>query len=298
LRLLLHWMRAAAARTQSVNNLKQIGLACHNANDTFKALPIEWVPWWGNSTYKGPYWNKGTDTSAHILLLPFIEQTSLQQFIFKYGPWAEGIPNPFPRGETPACARVLSVYQAPADGVQGTLDYPTSPQGYGDGSRPWYSWMKVHTFATTNYVMNVQIFGNPTNRGSDVNDGWNLTKSTRSLAVQRIADGSSNTVLWAEKRASCPLSWMPGGKTIVSWMSFPYEYPNTPSFHGANGAPQFGTTNANCDPNRVHALSAGAMNVCMGDGSVRGVTAGVTAATWQRACDPQDGQTLASDWNE
>ena len=99
-------VRAAALQTQCINNLKQIGLACHNANDTFKALPIEWVPWWGNSTYKGPYWNKGTDTSAHILLLPFIEQTSLQQFIFKYGPWAEGIPNPFPRGETPACARV------------------------------------------------------------------------------------------------------------------------------------------------------------------------------------------------
>src|SRR5437667_3313287 len=155
-------VRDAAARTQSVNNLKQIGLACHNANDTYKALPIEWVPWWGNGTYKGPYWDKGTDTAAHILLLPFLEQNNLYKFILKYGPWAEGIPNPFPAGQTPACATVLPVYQSPADGVQGTLDYPTSPQGYGDGRNPWYGWMRVHTFATTNYVMNIQVFGNPT----------------------------------------------------------------------------------------------------------------------------------------
>jgi hypothetical protein len=233
--------------------------------------------------------------------LPFIEQDNLRKMEHQYGPWAEVTwwpPYQLPPGATPVGSTVVKTYQAPSDGVQGTLDYPTTPQGYGDGNSPWYSWMKIHTFATTNYVVNTQVFGNPSN-DSNMWDGWNLTRSARhSLAIQRIADGSSNTILFAEKRASCPLSWMPGGRTIVSWVSFPYEWPNAPIFHGGNGPPQFETTNSNCDPYRVHALSTAVCNVLLGDGSVRGVGPGISALTWRQACDPQDGAVLGNDWNQ
>jgi len=55
-------VRAAAARIQSQNNLKQIGLACHNYHDTAACLP------------EGC---DGNHFSAAARLLPFIEQDNL-----------------------------------------------------------------------------------------------------------------------------------------------------------------------------------------------------------------------------
>jgi prepilin-type N-terminal cleavage/methylation domain-containing protein len=281
-------VRDAAARMQSANNLKQIGLAGHNVNDTFGTLPLSWNPWWGNqSPFLQPW---PADNSAHLILLPFIEQDNLKRNSLQYGPWREiaSGANAVPAGQAAVCETVVKTYQAPSD-VQGTQTFPT----YGFS---WYGWMRTNTFATTNYVLNIQVFGNPANVAGDVWDGWNLSKTTRPVAVQRIQDGTSNTVLWAEKRANCPLSWMDGGKTIVTWVGCTYEYPNAPVFHGAQGAPQFSTTSANCDPYRVHALSSGVMLAGMGDGSVRSVSAGVSANTWALACHPQDGLVLPADW--
>jgi hypothetical protein len=59
-------VRAAAARAQSSNNLKQIALACHNYHETFQSLPS------GND-------DNNFSASAH--LLPFIEQDNLYKLI-------------------------------------------------------------------------------------------------------------------------------------------------------------------------------------------------------------------------
>lgn len=279
-------VREAAARTQSTNNLKQIGLACHGVNDTYGTLPLLWNPWWGaNSPFKQPW---PADNSAHLILLPFIEQDNLQKQELQYGPWRET--GTLPAATPAVCETVVKVYQAPSDGVQGVQTFAGA---YGTG---WYGWMRTDKFSTTNYVLNIQVFGNPANVAGDVWDGWNLNKTTKPLSVQGITDGSSNTVLFAEKRASCPLSWMVGGKTFVTMVGCTYEYPNAPTFHGGQGTPQFGTTNANCDPYRVHALSSTVMLTMLGDGSVRSVSAGVTAPTWTAVCDPRDGIVLGSDW--
>jgi type II secretory pathway pseudopilin PulG len=58
-------VREAAARTQSMNNLKQMGLAIHNFAAAYNALPPG-VGEFGNKT-----------GSLHLFILPFIEQQNL-----------------------------------------------------------------------------------------------------------------------------------------------------------------------------------------------------------------------------
>ena len=41
----------------------------------------------------------------------------------------------------------------------------------------------------------------------------------------------------------------------------------------------------------------GGINLGLGDGSVRFLSAGVTGPTWFAACTPAGGETLGSDWN-
>jgi hypothetical protein len=89
--------RAAARRTQSMNNLKQIGLAFHVYADVYRSLPPAVI--YGPD---GKPWH-----SWRVLLLPFLEQQALyEQYDFSQ-PW-----------DSPANRRVsetvLNVYRDPA----------------------------------------------------------------------------------------------------------------------------------------------------------------------------------------
>ena len=70
-------VREAAARTQCVNNLKQIGLAVHGINNTNKVLPPAAAPdgWTATTTCAMPY--IGNNWTFHAWLLPYIEQEPL-----------------------------------------------------------------------------------------------------------------------------------------------------------------------------------------------------------------------------
>src|SRR5471030_830463 len=61
-------VRAAAARTQCLNNLKQIGLAMHGYMDVYKSLPPN-----GIYTYDGSRVVQTSGWSALSRILPFIE---------------------------------------------------------------------------------------------------------------------------------------------------------------------------------------------------------------------------------
>jgi prepilin-type N-terminal cleavage/methylation domain-containing protein len=65
-------VREAAARVQCQNNLKQMGLATHNYNDTNEGLPITMYPGDGSKPAPG-----GAILSVFYELLPYVEQQNL-----------------------------------------------------------------------------------------------------------------------------------------------------------------------------------------------------------------------------
>ncbi len=113
-------VRDAAARMQCQNNLKQIGLACHNYHDVYGSFPA-------GSVYKqvGGKWNY-YDTWT-ISILPFIEQQNL------YNLYNLALPNATPDATAPGTATVrqslVKTYVCPADPGQFQPATPESGPG-------------------------------------------------------------------------------------------------------------------------------------------------------------------------
>ena len=144
-------VRAAAARSQCANNLKQIGLGCHNYYDNHKRLPPGWVVTPEIQPQPGWPWT--------VLILPYIEQEQLYKTLNPDLTLPDGPPNP-PPAELQA---PLPVYRCPADP--------------GADTSPFYD-----LYGTSNYVCNRALFGpdlsdhHPANlRLSDITDGASYT---------------------------------------------------------------------------------------------------------------------------
>jgi prepilin-type N-terminal cleavage/methylation domain-containing protein/prepilin-type processing-associated H-X9-DG protein len=88
-------VRAAAARTQCISNLKQIALAAQNYHDTLGTFPpgCNVSP---NSRDPNPQWNfpvpwRGPYTGLLAYLLPFIEQKNVYDQLYNFNPQGAGL---------------------------------------------------------------------------------------------------------------------------------------------------------------------------------------------------------------
>jgi prepilin-type N-terminal cleavage/methylation domain-containing protein/prepilin-type processing-associated H-X9-DG protein len=183
-------VREAAARTQCQNNLKQLALACAVTHDTFAALP----PMWGN-------YGVARQAPLFFHLLPFIEQTGAFQLTAgdTYQPFHNTpATNPPPAPGSPTgYLRNLKIptYRCPSDPSLGTT---LGPQDWKGGE--------------CCYGGNFQVFGYAGRAPSSptVITDW----EGQATIVGTFTDGTSNTILFAEKYSSC--SGTPG-VTAPGW---------------------------------------------------------------------------------
>jgi len=196
-------VREAANRTSSQNNLKQIGLALHNAHDAMGEMPPvlvnQWASWPANDAngvhYRGRYLpdnqsTSGSDkTTFFYALLPFIEQASLHDAVDGYQYYLHATM----KGDATRMvgSNIVKTYVAPND---------PAPYDRIDWSWPYTGNGATYQQTLTSYAVNVRVFGAPTPKGdwSIWNVSWDNAGGGRQT-LPGIADGTSNTIAVIEK---------------------------------------------------------------------------------------------------
>jgi prepilin-type N-terminal cleavage/methylation domain-containing protein len=251
-------VRAAAARMQCANNLKQLGIAVHSYNDAVTKCPR------GDQVL-------GTKGGRFFyVLLHYIEQQPL---------YDRGTLN----AHTPGCStEVVKTFVCVSD--------PSAPDGRLDGN-----------WGVSSYPYNHQAFGS-----SLPTVGAMLFPNQASIPGT-FSDGTSNTVILAERygRLVNSSGALRAGSIWAHWRQNESCSPASPNGGGC-WMPVFGYTNSNLfqiAPTPVGAdwtvpqsgHTAG-INVAMGDGSVRFVTASLAQPTWAQVLTPSGGEVINSDW--
>jgi prepilin-type N-terminal cleavage/methylation domain-containing protein len=290
-------VREAAARATSMNNLKQIGLAVHNAHNQMGVLPPAVTFWWVDPPYTGGYTQR--DATFFFCLLPYFEQGVIPASITGAN-WTGSVLGPINATQA-AMSIPLKVLQAPNDSTN-----PGNGVLQGGFNNPPLSWMWTTNpidVGLASYACNWQVFGRPEAHPTRITR-WDNGAGARTLLG--ITDGLSNTIFVAEKRMRCQNGGVAWGFTENSsyWPVFARinvtrtNDPNDPNYR-LFPVPQVNPRPEECNiaqfPPQGHS-SSGTL-VLLGDGSVRMVGRDISVATWSMAVLPSDGGVLGPDWN-
>jgi prepilin-type N-terminal cleavage/methylation domain-containing protein len=254
-------VRQAASRTQSMNNLKQIGLGMHSAHDSYRKLPPAFDKFGGLEF----------PASVHVHLLPYMEQENVYK-LYKQN-----------QGGDDASSATISTYISPQD--------PT---------------VDMKSKGIQNYAANLRAF---TDKGLKSKYDQDMPKLAEVEPLVNMTlgagflDGTSNTIAFSTKTGNCGDD---GGSKYAAAPNSKYA-----AFFGQIAAKNKADSTGKqvtfqllpgpkekwiCSPLTAHAFERTGILVGLADGSVRLVSAAISAETWNRALHPSDGNTLGEDW--
>ncbi|MCI0357000.1 MAG: DUF1559 domain-containing protein [Planctomycetaceae bacterium] len=304
--------RAAAARTKCVNNLRQIGLAVHNFESTFKAMPPGIVnnpgaplpnPDLEQFVRVGTAGTSGADYARHgclSIILPYLEQANVLASAGSSGynfrlHWDEGT-------NRVASAIRISTYECPwAFGPHIAMPNTSAPTFLPATSDYW----------PVTRGNNIDVVW----RGMSLNfpgpDGCNgVLTSNRQTRMAMITDGLSNTMLAAESGLRNE-GWAKGKKYADSfspvrgaWASESNNIvcagtrgPITPGVVPVGkvmtAADLTGAVTVNgWNQGELYSFHAGVCNILLGDGSVRPLSATISMPALQKLAARADGNPL------
>jgi prepilin-type N-terminal cleavage/methylation domain-containing protein/prepilin-type processing-associated H-X9-DG protein len=296
-------VREAAARTQCINNMKNIALASHSYHDSFKAFPPG---------------NDARMASALMYIMPYLELQNQSNAFNRttgsywfsaaannvstvagaippagtpnYGRWgAQDTPAVFicPSAPSPAASRyVVQLFYCGTPGK----NYPND--GNAAGVYAYSNNPPVGTLGITNYLPSAGYMAIPTNPPTPYFEDYiGIFYWKSAVRINQITDGTSNTIAFLESAGGLP-------KGAAGWMN--NSWASAISFANYGTCPD--ATNKNCNyesggfglgyalPGSMHTGSR--MNVAYADGTVRNIPPDLTFALYVYLSGKSEGQVV------
>lgn len=326
--------REAARRSQCINNLKQIGIACHNYVSTFQVLPFGKGLCYGSqpfctNTYPGAA--NYARWSVHSQLLMYIEQGNLYNSInFNIPPETPGMGGDVPfmpaytntnRENQTSCLSQVNTFLCPSDGGSNLLSQWPGGANYLGNLQSWacdisesfastvapsespkgvfYYRSAVSLASITDGLSNTAFFSEKI-RGTGSNDS-DARSDSLVMAGTFTPNPTSEDAIYAMCQALSPmttprLTKRQGMTWVMGEMCCTaYNHVAPPNAKTCAGT-GFPGTMANM-PMQVPPSSQhpGGVNTLMGDGTVRFIKSSVSLPTWRALGTRNGGEVVSSD---